>query len=100
MTTIDLAATNTDLAAAEQLEAAMETIDAYYRSRGIFQDRFGFGQRPAILVVDFSYGFSDTQYPTAADMSAEIAATRRLTDVFILIAGIGLFWAVERLAGS
>lgn len=38
------------------------------------------GDRPAILVVDFSYGFSDTQYPTAADMSAEIAATRRLTD--------------------
>ncbi len=46
----------------------------------------GFGQkvprgtRPAIVVVDFSYGFTDTQYPTAADMSAEIAATRRLTD--------------------
>ncbi|MAU94956.1 MAG: carbamoylsarcosine amidase [Fulvimarina sp.] len=38
------------------------------------------GDKPAILVVDFSYGFSDTQYPTAADMSAEIAATRRLTD--------------------
>ncbi|MEH6717829.1 MAG: isochorismatase family protein [Aurantimonas endophytica] len=38
------------------------------------------GSKPAILVVDFSYGFSDTAYPTAADMSAEIAATRRLTD--------------------
>ncbi|MBM1817310.1 isochorismatase family protein [Pseudosulfitobacter pseudonitzschiae] len=46
----------------------------------------GFGQsvprgtRPAIVVVDFSYGFTDTQYPTAADMSAQIAATRSLTD--------------------
>ncbi|OIQ26962.1 MAG: carbamoylsarcosine amidase [Alphaproteobacteria bacterium MedPE-SWcel] len=46
----------------------------------------GFGQsvprgtRPAIVVVDFSYGFTDTQYPTAANMSAEMAATRRLTD--------------------
>ena len=38
------------------------------------------GDKPAILVVDYSYGFTDTQYPTAADMSAEIAATRRLTD--------------------
>ncbi|UIJ73411.1 isochorismatase family protein [Aurantimonas sp. HBX-1] len=38
------------------------------------------GRKPAILVVDFSYGFTDTQYPTAADMSIEIAATRRLTD--------------------
>lgn len=38
------------------------------------------GRRPAIVVVDFSYGFTDTQYPTAADMSGPVAATRRLTD--------------------
>lgn len=38
------------------------------------------GTRPAIVVVDFSYGFTDTQYPTAGDMSAQIAATRRLTE--------------------
>lgn len=38
------------------------------------------GQRPAIVVVDFSYGFTDPQYSTAADMSGPIAATRRLTD--------------------
>lgn len=49
-------------------------------------DQAGFGRavprgsRPAIVVVDFSYGFTDTQYPTAADMVAQIAATRRLTD--------------------
>ncbi|MDB5623149.1 MAG: carbamoylsarcosine amidase [Devosia sp.] len=39
------------------------------------------GSRPAILVVDFSYGFTDTRYPTAATMAAQIAATRRLTDL-------------------
>lgn len=39
------------------------------------------GNRPAVIVVDFTYGFTDTNYPTAADMKAEIAATRRLTDV-------------------
>lgn len=38
------------------------------------------GQRPAIVVVDFSYGFTDTRYPTAADMSGPVAATRRVTD--------------------
>lgn len=49
-------------------------------------DRAGFGRpvprgrRPAIVVVDFSYGFTDTQYPTAADMAGPIAATRRITD--------------------
>ena len=38
------------------------------------------GVRPALLVVDFSYGFTDTTYPTAAEMSAEMAATRRLAE--------------------
>lgn len=39
------------------------------------------GTRPAIVVVDFTYGFTDTTYPTAADMSAQMAATRALTDL-------------------
>lgn len=39
------------------------------------------GSRPGIVVVDFTYGFTDTLYPTAANMAAEIAATRRLTDL-------------------
>lgn len=39
------------------------------------------GTRPAVVVVDFTYGFTDTRYPTAADMSAQMAATRRLTDL-------------------
>lgn len=39
------------------------------------------GTRPAIVVVDFSYGFTDTQYPTAAEMGDQIAATRKLTDL-------------------
>lgn len=38
------------------------------------------GTRPAVVVVDFSYGFTDTAYPTAADMSAQIAVTRNVTD--------------------
>ncbi|WP_339671493.1 isochorismatase family protein [Dasania marina] len=38
------------------------------------------GKRPAIVVVDFSYGFTDINYPTAADMSLQIEATRKLTD--------------------
>lgn len=39
------------------------------------------GTRPAVVVVDFTYGFTDTRYPTAADMAAQMAATRRLTDL-------------------
>ncbi len=39
------------------------------------------GVRPAVLVVDFSYGFTDRQYPTASDAVAQMAATRVLTDL-------------------
>lgn len=38
------------------------------------------GSRPGVVVVDFCYGFTDPLYPTAADMSAELAATRKVTD--------------------
>jgi nicotinamidase-related amidase len=53
---------NTDQEAERQLEAAMRCIDDYYKQRGIFQDCFGFGERPAIVVVDFAYGWTDDAY--------------------------------------
>lgn len=60
-------------------------------------DQAGFGRavprgtRPAIVVVDFSYGFTDTQYPTASDMAPAIAATRKLTD-FARAAGVPVIY--------
>ena len=51
-----------------------------YKQAG-FGQRVPRGKKPAIVVVDFSYGFSDTQYPTAANMEKQIAATRTLTDL-------------------
>jgi nicotinamidase-related amidase len=38
------------------------------------------GSRPAVLVVDFSCGFTDPECALGADMSAEVEATRRLLD--------------------
>ncbi|MFP6770472.1 MAG: isochorismatase family protein, partial [Planctomycetaceae bacterium] len=79
--TADLSA-NTDEAAAEQLAAAMETIDAYYRERGIFQDRFGFGERPAILVVDFALGWTDAAYAGGSKrLDPPVENTAKLLDV-------------------
>jgi nicotinamidase-related amidase len=49
-------------------------------------DRAGFGRpvqrgsRPAVVVVDFSYGFTDPGYPTGADLSAPVLATARLLE--------------------
>ena len=38
------------------------------------------GARPALVVVDFSRGFTDPQYPTGADLSAEVEGTARLAE--------------------
>lgn len=53
---------NDDRTALEQLRNAFATIDAYYKERGIFQDRFEFGHKPAVVVVDFAYGWTDEAY--------------------------------------
>jgi len=52
----------TDEQAEAMLAEALQTIDDYYEQRGIFQDRFGFGTKPAIVVVDFAYGWTDEAY--------------------------------------
>ncbi len=39
------------------------------------------GVRPAIVVVDFSYGFTDLQYPTASHAAAQMARTREICDL-------------------
>lgn len=39
------------------------------------------GTRPGIVVVDFSYGFTDLLYPTASDAVAQMAKTKEICDV-------------------
>ena len=46
----------------QALRIAMDAVDAYYRDRGIFGGRFGFGQRPALVAVDMAYGWTDPAY--------------------------------------
>jgi nicotinamidase-related amidase len=40
----------------------------------------GLGERPAVLVVDFSCGFTDPACPLGADLTPQVEATRRLLD--------------------
>lgn len=39
------------------------------------------GERPAVLVIDFSCGFTDPDCPLGSDLTPEVEATRRLLDV-------------------
>ena len=71
-----------DKQARQMLAEAMETIDRYYKERGIFQDRFGFGSAPALVVVDFAYGWTDEAYAGGtARLDGPVEATRQLLDV-------------------
>jgi nicotinamidase-related amidase len=53
---------------------------------GRIYDRAGFGaavergSRPAVVVVDLSRGFTEPQFPTGSELSAEVAATRQVLD--------------------
>src|SRR4051794_26457597 len=59
------------------LRDAMRSAGDYYRERGIFQDRFGFGRAPAIVVVDFAYGWTDDAYAGGSRrLDGPVEATR------------------------
>jgi maleamate amidohydrolase len=52
-----------------------------YASRG-FGNKIGFGERPALLVIDFIKGFTDTACPLGSNLDNEVAATKQLLDSF------------------
>ncbi len=61
------------------LKAAMAEVDAYYRQRGIFQGRFGFGTSPALIVIDMAYGWTDPAYAGGSSrLDSAIAAINQL----------------------
>jgi hypothetical protein len=61
------------------LREAMAEVDVYYKERGIFQDRFGFGVQPALAVIDMAYGWTDPAYAAgSARLDVAIAAIQQL----------------------
>ncbi|MFP6762692.1 MAG: isochorismatase family protein [Planctomycetaceae bacterium] len=72
---------NTDQSAEQSLAAAMQSIDTFYRERGIFQQEFGFGKRPAIVVVDFANGWTDDTYAGGSRrLNGPVDQTRKLLE--------------------
>jgi nicotinamidase-related amidase len=63
------------------LQDAMKSVEEDYRRRGIFQERFGFGHVPAVVVVDFAYGWTDDAYAGGSRrLDGPVEATRRLLE--------------------
>jgi maleamate amidohydrolase len=52
-----------------------------YQQRG-FGNKVGFGNRPALLVIDYIKGFTDTNCPLGSNLDAEVSATKQLLDSF------------------
>jgi maleamate amidohydrolase len=70
---------NSDEEAERVLGEALQSMEAYYKQRGIFQDRFGFGHAPAIVVVDFAFGWTDEAYAGgSARLDGPVENTRKL----------------------
>lgn len=55
-----------------------EARQVYARAR--LGERVTLGQSPAVLVVDFSCGFTDPECALGSDLTAEVEATKRLLD--------------------
>ena len=71
-----------DEAARLLLRDAVHSVEECYRERGIFQDRFGFGQRPSVVVVDFAYRWTDGEYAGGSRrLDAPVEAMGCLLDV-------------------
>lgn len=56
------------------------SVVEFYRNRG-YRTRIGIGRRPALIVIDYSYGFTASRdgFP-GGDFADELAQTRRLLD--------------------
>jgi nicotinamidase-related amidase len=68
-------------------EAAGMDYDAQYDdqtratyARASYGNRLELGSRPAVLVIDFSLGFTDPESPLGVDMTAAVESCRRVLD--------------------
>lgn len=57
----------------------MQPSDDVYARAG-FGHSIVRGERPALLVVDFSRGFTEAEFTTGADLTSEVEATARLAE--------------------
>src|SRR6185503_2409991 len=63
----------------DALRSTMAEVDAYYKERGIFQDKFGFGASPALVVIDMACGWTDPAYAGgSARLDTAITAIQQL----------------------
>jgi len=66
----------------EALRMCTAEVEAFYKERGIFQGKFGFGAKPALIVIDMAYGWTDPSYAGgSARLDGALAAIAQLLPV-------------------
>jgi nicotinamidase-related amidase len=63
-------------------EEAIRSVRQCYEARGVFLTTFGFGRRPALVVIDMAYGWTDPEYAMGSRRLDEaVDGIRRLLPV-------------------
>ncbi len=65
-------------------------MDQFFKERG-FGLKIGYGERPALVVIDLAQGFTNPDLPLGADLSSQLAETRRLLEA-ARFAGIPVYY--------
>ena len=51
----------------DAVREAIESVRNFYEEQGIFLQQFGFGNKPALLIIDMAYGWTDPAYATGSE---------------------------------
>lgn len=54
-------------------------MDQFFKDRG-FGLKIGYGEQPALIIIDLVQGFTNPDLPLGADLSSQLAESRRLLD--------------------
>lgn len=61
------------------LQQAIQSVEDYYNEHGIFLKKFGFGAKPALVIIDMAYGWTDPAYAGgSARLDEAVAGIQRL----------------------
>ncbi|HYB71933.1 MAG TPA: isochorismatase family protein [Candidatus Sulfotelmatobacter sp.] len=78
-----------------------EAEQRMYEKGGMGRDRVGMGEKPAVVVVDMTYGFVDSAFPLGHSETGypAVAAIRRLLDRARPL-GVPVFYTLAKPAGA
>lgn len=62
------------------LDVLRQEAAALYAKRG-FQNKIGFGKKPAVIVIDLALGWTDPKYPLGSNLDAVIQNTKEVLEV-------------------